>query len=233
MRARRRHAGHGLHPRLRDRHLLHDVPALPGGEEGARVGVRHDALHAARRRGAGRGVQAAHPSRAAPPLGGRRFLLGGGRVPRRVRQRADGADRQGHLRGPDAGAVREGARRLRQGQAAQARLADRPAGVLSRGRADDAQGLRQGRESRGPRRRGAAGQGPHLHEPLRLPGLAARRRQGARRLGRHQGADRQGPRLDHQRGQELGPARPRRRRLPDRPQVVVHAQERSAARPIS
>ena len=32
----------------------------------------------------------------------------------RVRQRAHGADRQGHLRGPDARAVREGARRLRQ-----------------------------------------------------------------------------------------------------------------------
>ena len=34
---------------------------------------------------------------AAPPLGGRQFLVGGGRVPRRLRQRADGADLQGHL----------------------------------------------------------------------------------------------------------------------------------------
>ena len=44
-------------------------------------------------------------------------------------------------------------------------------------------------------------------QPLRLPGLAPRRRARARRLGQHQGADRQGPRLDHQRGQGLGPAR--------------------------
>ena len=58
-------------------------------------------------------------------------------------------------------------------------------------------------------------------------GLAGR--QGARRLGPHQGPDRQGPRLDHQRDQGIGPARPRRRRLPDRPQVVVHAQGRPAA----
>ena len=68
-------------------------------------------------------------ARAAPPLEGRRLLLGGGRVPRRLRQRPHGADRQGHLRGPDAGAAREGPRRLRQGPAAQARLADRPAGL--------------------------------------------------------------------------------------------------------
>ena len=32
-------------------------------------------------------------------------------------------------------------------------------------------------------------QGPHLHQPLRLPGLAPEGRAEARRLGRHQGAD--------------------------------------------
>ena len=37
-----------------------------------------------------------------PPVEGRRFLLGGGGVPRRVRERSHGADRQGHLRGPHA-----------------------------------------------------------------------------------------------------------------------------------
>ncbi len=116
----------------------------PVGQEGARAGVRHDAVHAARRGGAGRGVPQPHPPRSASPFGRRQFLLGGGRVPGRVRQRADGADLQGYLRGPDAGAVREGAGRLRQRQSAQARLADRPAGVVSRGRADDAQRLRQG-----------------------------------------------------------------------------------------
>ena len=44
-----------------------------------------------------------HPRASAPPLGRRRLLLGGGRVPRRLRERADGADLQGHLRGSDAG----------------------------------------------------------------------------------------------------------------------------------
>ena len=46
----------------------------------------------------------------------------------------------------------------------------------------------------------------------------------ARRLGQHQGAHRQRPRLDHQRDEGLGPARARRRGLPDRPQMVLHAE---------
>jgi hypothetical protein len=67
-------------------------------------------------------------------------------------------------------------------------------------------------------------QGPHLHQSLRPPRLGPRGRARARRLGRHQGDPRQGPRLDHQRDEGLGPARPRRRGLPDRPEMVVHAQ---------
>ena len=56
----------------------------------------------------------------------------------------------------------------------------------------------------------------------------------ARRLGRHQGDPREGPRLDHRRDEGLGPARPRRRGLPDRPQMVVHAEgDRRAGRTIS
>ena len=35
---------------------------------------------------------------------------------------------------------------------------------------------------------------------------------------------RKGPRLDHQRDEGVGPSRPRRRRLPDRPQMVLHAE---------
>ena len=46
----------------------------------------------------------------------------------------------------------------------------------------------------------------------------------ARQLGQHQGADRKRPRLDHRRDEEVGPARPRRRGLSDRPQMVVHAE---------
>ena len=65
-----------------------------------------------------------------------------------------------------------------------------------------------------------------------LYGLGDWRLAGARARGawrRHQGAHRQGPRLDHQRGEGLGSSGPRRGRIPDRPQVVVHAQERPAA----
>ena len=38
-----------------------------------------------------------HPSRAVPSLQGRQFQLGRGGMPRCLRERADGADRQGHL----------------------------------------------------------------------------------------------------------------------------------------
>ena len=69
-----------------------------------------------------------------------------------------------------------------------------------------------------------ADQRPRLHQPLRRARLASRRRAEARRLGRHQGGDPQGPRLDRQRVQGIGAARPRRRRLPDRAQMVVHAE---------
>ena len=44
-----RHAGHGLHPRAGSGDLLHDVPAFAGGQGRPHPGVRHHALHAARR----------------------------------------------------------------------------------------------------------------------------------------------------------------------------------------
>ena len=68
--------------------------------------------------------QQAHPSRAAARLGRRRVLLGGGRVPRRLRQRADGADLQRHLRGPDA---RESFEKVLDGFAQRAKPARSPA----------------------------------------------------------------------------------------------------------
>ena len=54
--------GHGAHPRARGRDLLHHVPARAGGQEGARPGLRHHALHAARRAGDLRRLPQAHPS---------------------------------------------------------------------------------------------------------------------------------------------------------------------------
>ena len=53
--------------------------------------------------------------------------------------------------------------------------------------------------------------------------LAAARRRGD--WDGTPGSDPEGARLDRRSGQGLGPARARRRRLPDRPQDVVHAQE--------
>ena len=49
-RGRRRDARHAADPRARGRHLLHHVPPRAGRHEGARPGLRHDALLAARRR---------------------------------------------------------------------------------------------------------------------------------------------------------------------------------------
>jgi NADH-quinone oxidoreductase subunit F len=60
-------------------------------------------------------------------------------------------------------------------------------------------------------------------------GLKARA--GARRLGRHQGDHRQGPRLDHRRDEGLGPARPRRRGLPDRLKWSFMPKEPTDGRP--
>ena len=67
-----------------------------------RPALRHDALHAARLRR----HQAVLPQRASAPQrtghGRRHVLLARGRVPRRLLQRADGADQRRLLRGPDA-----------------------------------------------------------------------------------------------------------------------------------
>ena len=53
-------------------------------------------------------------------------------------------------------------------------------------------------------------------------------RRGARRLGQHQGDHDPLGREDHRGGQGLRPARPRRRRLPDRPEMVVSCPRRSS-----
>ncbi len=61
--------------------------------------------------------------------GRRQVLLGRGRVPGRLRQCADGADRRRLLRGPDGGELRQDSRRFRRRQDAEARPADRPSAV--------------------------------------------------------------------------------------------------------
>ena len=71
-------------------------------------------------------------------------------------------------------------------------------------------------------------QGPHLHQSLRLRRLGPQRRARTRRLGQYQGPHRQRQGLDHRRDEGLGPARARRRRFPDRPQMVVHAEDRGS-----
>src|ERR1041385_3525400 len=88
-------------PRARGRDLLHDVPALPGRKEGARAGVRHDAMPVARRGRAVRGVCTQDSSPAVSRLGRRQLFVGRGRVPGRLRERPDGADLERYLRGPD------------------------------------------------------------------------------------------------------------------------------------
>ena len=92
-------------------------------------------------------------------LGRRQVLLGGGRVPRGLRQRADGADRQGLLRGPDGREVRgdpgrAGARRgAAAGTAGRPLLlrADRGADLADRGGAGE-RGERLGDARRAARR---------------------------------------------------------------------------------
>ncbi len=95
------------------------------------------------------------------------------------------------------------------------------------GKGEPAKGRRGTKRRPRNRRRSehASGQGPDLHQHLRPSGQEPERRDEARPFRRHRRYHRQGPRLDHQRDEGLGPARSRWRRLPDRPEVVVHAKE--------
>ena len=132
----RRHAGARLHPGLRDRDLLHDVQSR-AGRALLRAGLRHDALLAAR----GRCDQGDLPQadrRAGACHAGWALLLDRGRVPRRVRECADGADQQGLLRGPDAREFRAHPEGPQSRPCGDARSAEWAADLGAARRADDA-----------------------------------------------------------------------------------------------
>jgi hypothetical protein len=105
--------------------------------------LRHDILHDLRGR---RPVAVCKDKIAEAPASAQRgwqVFLGRGRMPRRLRQRADGPDRQGLLRGPDR---REASPALidemAAGQGAHAGAAERALCVGTRGRADQPEGSR-------------------------------------------------------------------------------------------
>ena len=91
---------------------------------------------------------------------GRKIFVARGRVPWRLRQRADGADQLRLLRGSDAGEFREAARWSCGRKRHEARSADRPAVLRARRRADD---IKDGGEIDARRQR------PHFSKSLRHP----------------------------------------------------------------
>ncbi len=190
--------GTGLYPRLRDRHLLHHVQSR-AGRPLLRAGLRHDAVLAARRR-RDQGHLPQADRRAGPCHARRPVLLDRGRMPRRLRQRADGADQQGLLRGPDAGELGAHPRRSESRASRHARPAERASCLRAGRRADHAdrsralceRGARRGtrRRRRGPHRSRseASGQGRQCAR-----GAVPSRRSA--KAGSHADAARQGPHL--------------------------------------
>jgi NADH-quinone oxidoreductase subunit E len=85
---------------------LYTMFLLSRAEESPRSGLRHHALRAARR-GAILDVCKKRIHHDPATLGGRRLLMGRGRVPRRLRQRADGADLSDTYEDLTAGASRK------------------------------------------------------------------------------------------------------------------------------
>ena len=129
----RRHARHGAYPRARGRDLLHDVQ--PGADRAlARAAVRHDAVRAARRERIEESLPRPHRRPDARDTG-RQVLMDRGRVPRRLRQRPDGADQLRFLRGPHGGEPRPHPRRARRPAVSRSRA--RRSTVSSRRRSAD------------------------------------------------------------------------------------------------
>ena len=88
-------------PRARGRDLLHHVQPR-AGRPLPRPGVRDDAVHAARLGRRARGLQQARAEEG-PHHRRRPVHADRGRMPRRLRQRADGPDQRRQLRGSDRG----------------------------------------------------------------------------------------------------------------------------------
>src|SRR6266446_782358 len=145
----RRSTRHALHPRTGDRDLLHDVPAAAGRQEGARPGLRHHAMPAARRRRYHRGVPEPHPSRSLPSVQGRKFQLGRGRVSWRLRERANGTDLEGYLRRSEQGKLWQGAGRFCLRQPGETGTAERPSVLGADGWTDHAEGNHMKRDRAG------------------------------------------------------------------------------------
>src|SRR6202789_4469426 len=137
---RRRPASNALHPRAGNRDVLYDVSAAARWQEGACAGLRHDAVSLARCCGYHRSLSEPDSPRPVRAVEGRQFFLGRGRVSRRVRERADGPDLEGYLRGSDQGKFWQGARRLCLRQSAEAGPPDRPPILRAGGWANHAEG---------------------------------------------------------------------------------------------
>lgn len=160
-RVHRPHARHGLYPGAGGRDLLLHVPAPARWKDGASPDLRDHLLHDLRGGGADRGLQVEDRGPCPSALRGRDAELGGGRMPRVLLERADGADRQGLLRGPDAGPARRDDRRLPRRRGAGPGAAERPLGLGAAGRPDQPDRDPAGRE--GQRLRGA-GRGAERHD---------------------------------------------------------------------
>ena len=214
---------HGKNPRARSRDLLHHVQSV-AGRQIQRAALRHDAVHVARLRRAEKSLQA-HDRRAGPRHRGRHVLLDRGRMPRRLRQRADGADQLRLLRGPHAGIVHPNPQRSVARQDAEAGAAGRST-ELRANRRDTTDALWTRPD-------------PMLADKDRifknLYGQGDWGLEGARARGAWDGTKAildKGRDDDRQRDEGIRPARPRRRRISDRAEMVVHAQSRPTGRAI-
>ena len=125
-------------------------------------------------RGRAQGGAAPAHRRAEPRLGRRQVLLARGRVPRRLLQRADGADQPGLLRGPDARDLREAPRRPRRRARGEARSAEGPRLLRACRRREDAAGsvalrrlARRSVEASASRSRRSSSPTPQARPPLR------------------------------------------------------------------